>query len=236
MDVSARLKQLMKERTISIFGGAESMKEKTIMAQRLQSLRKSNGLTQARLAEAVNLRETAIRSYENGLREPNSKAMAALEQYFGVSGAYLRGEADDPGPCHWEAQEKSVSAVRLQQLRKERGLTQKQLSEQLCISVETLINYENGRREPGAAWLGRLELFFGVSGAYIMGLTDERQLTNCVEQRDEAVERTSHPVIQDALPTERRLVQYYRRLDEQQQDILLGWAAELAGLEDRSRI
>lgn len=78
------------------------MKEKPIMAQRIQELRKARNLTQAQLAAEVGLRDTAIRSYENGLREPNSKAMAALEQYFGVSGAYLRGETDDPAPYYWE--------------------------------------------------------------------------------------------------------------------------------------
>ena len=70
------------------------MKEKPIMAQRIRELRKSQGLTQAQLATETGLKETAIRSYENGLREPNSKAMAALERYFRVSGEYLRGEVD----------------------------------------------------------------------------------------------------------------------------------------------
>ena len=70
------------------------MKEKTVMAQRIRELRKSKNLTQARLAQLTGLKETAIRSYENSLREPNSKAMAALEEYFNVSGAFLRGVTD----------------------------------------------------------------------------------------------------------------------------------------------
>ena len=70
------------------------MKEKTVMAQRIRELRKSKNLTQARLAQLTGLKKTAIRSYENSLREPNSKAMAALEEYFNVSGAFLRGETD----------------------------------------------------------------------------------------------------------------------------------------------
>ncbi|MDO5603171.1 MAG: helix-turn-helix transcriptional regulator, partial [Oscillospiraceae bacterium] len=70
------------------------MKEKPVMAQRIKELRKAKGLTQAQLANETNLKETAIRSYENGLREPNSKAMVALERYFKVSGEYLRGEVD----------------------------------------------------------------------------------------------------------------------------------------------
>lgn len=70
------------------------MKKKPVMAQRIRELRKAQGLTQAQLAAETGLKETAVRSYENGLREPNSKAMAALERYFRVSGEYLRGEVD----------------------------------------------------------------------------------------------------------------------------------------------
>lgn len=58
----------------------------------LKYLRRDCNLTQRQLAEETGLSLSAIVSYENGLREPNSKAMAVLERYFGVSGEYLRGE------------------------------------------------------------------------------------------------------------------------------------------------
>lgn len=70
------------------------MYEKSAMGQRIQELRKSAGLTQEQLARKIGVSMAAIRNYENGLREPNSKAMAALERYFKVSGEYLRGESD----------------------------------------------------------------------------------------------------------------------------------------------
>ena len=66
-------------------------------ANRIKELRTAKGLSQAELATAVGLTRKSIINYENGLREPNSRAMAALEGYFRVSGAYLRGEIDDPG-------------------------------------------------------------------------------------------------------------------------------------------
>lgn len=58
----------------------------------LKYLRKDCNLTQKQLAEETGLSLSAIVSYENGLREPNSRAMAILERYFNVSGEYLRGE------------------------------------------------------------------------------------------------------------------------------------------------
>lgn len=70
------------------------MYQKSAMGQRIQELRKAEGLTQDQLAQKIGVSMAAIRNYENGLREPNSKAMAALERYFKVSGEYLRGEVD----------------------------------------------------------------------------------------------------------------------------------------------
>ena len=70
------------------------MNKKSAMGKRIQELRKSAGLTQDQLAAKIGVSMAAIRNYENGLREPNSKAMAALERFFNVSGEYLRGEVD----------------------------------------------------------------------------------------------------------------------------------------------
>lgn len=70
------------------------MNQRSIMGQRIQELRKAEGLTQDQLAQKIGVSMAAIRNYENGLREPNSKAMVALERYFNVSGEYLRGEVD----------------------------------------------------------------------------------------------------------------------------------------------
>lgn len=70
------------------------MGKRSTMGQRIQELRKAEGLTQDQLAQKIGVSMAAIRNYENGLREPNSKAMAALERYFRVSGEYLRGEID----------------------------------------------------------------------------------------------------------------------------------------------
>ncbi len=64
------------------------------LSEILKELRKSEGLSQAELAKKVGLSVHAINSYESGRREPNSKAMAALERYFGVSGDYLRGNLE----------------------------------------------------------------------------------------------------------------------------------------------
>lgn len=64
-------------------------------AERLKVLRESQQLSRQALADATGLSVHSISSYENGRREPNSKALTILENYFQVSGAYLRGESED---------------------------------------------------------------------------------------------------------------------------------------------
>ena len=61
----------------------------------LKQLRKSNKLTQKELAENIGVSEITIRSYESGRRLPNSETLVKLENYFNVSGAYLRGETEE---------------------------------------------------------------------------------------------------------------------------------------------
>ena len=76
---------------------SQKSSEKNAMGKRIQELRKAAGLTQDQLAAKIGVSMAAVRNYENGLREPNSKAMVALERFFNVSGEYLRGNVDrDP--------------------------------------------------------------------------------------------------------------------------------------------
>ena len=66
----------------------------TPLSKRIKDLRSEKGITQRQLASEIGVSYGSIVDYENGRREPNSKAMAALERYFRVSGEYLRGEID----------------------------------------------------------------------------------------------------------------------------------------------
>ena len=63
--------------------------------------------------------------------------------------------------------------MKLHELRKARGMTQKELSEALGVTIRTVTNYENGSREPNIATLIKLADLFDVSLDYLTGRTDE---------------------------------------------------------------
>lgn len=60
----------------------------------------------------------------------------------------------------------------LKELRKEQGLTQQQLAEQLKLSVSIISKWENGKHQPTIEDLKLLVNFFHVSADYLIGLED----------------------------------------------------------------
>lgn len=64
--------------------------------------------------------------------------------------------------------------VRLKQLRQARNLRQTDLAREICVSVQSLSNYELGQREPDFITLNKLADYFNVSVDYLLGRTDEQ--------------------------------------------------------------
>lgn len=84
---------------------------------------------------------------------------------------------------------------RLKQLRKEAGLTQEELANNLNISTITLLRYEKEQREPTKKIALLIANFFDVSTDYLFGLNieDNRdgmiQITKLEYERLKAIEQ-----------------------------------------------
>ncbi len=61
---------------------------------------------------------------------------------------------------------------RIRQLRKEKGITMKQLGNSLGISESVVSRYETGKHQPDIATQIRLSKFFGVTVGYLIGAED----------------------------------------------------------------
>lgn len=68
---------------------------------------------------------------------------------------------------------KSVFGERLIELRKEKGLSQNDLSAKTDLSQSAISRWENGEREPTASALYILAMFFEKSADYLIGIEDE---------------------------------------------------------------
>ena len=68
---------------------------------------------------------------------------------------------------------KSLFSQRLSRLRKERGLSQKQLGEVIGVSNKAICTMELGTRETTFEKLVLLAEYFHVSADYLLGITDD---------------------------------------------------------------
>ncbi|KXS41415.1 MAG: helix-turn-helix domain-containing protein [Candidatus Frackibacter sp. T328-2] len=71
---------------------------------------------------------------------------------------------------------------RIKELRKEKGLLQRELAEELNITQQTISLYESEKRYPDAKSLNKMAKYFDVSIDYLLGNTDERQKADHIKQ------------------------------------------------------
>lgn len=68
-----------------------------MLGPRIAVLRKEAGLSQAELAQQLNVSPSAVGMYEQGRREPPARMLVALAEIFGVSTDFLlTGRAQSP--------------------------------------------------------------------------------------------------------------------------------------------
>ena len=79
-----------------------------------------------------------------------------------------------------------MNGERLSELRRDRGMSQKQLGDILSVSKYTISSYENEKTSPDDENKKILAKTFGVSLDYLMGLIDEpfpyerEKMPNCI--------------------------------------------------------
>lgn len=71
--------------------------------------------------------------------------------------------------------------IRLSELRKEKGLSQRQMASEFNVSQGTYCNWEKGTTEPSIEQLIAMSNFFGVSVDYLINNTDEIGIVNIFE-------------------------------------------------------
>jgi len=85
----------------------------------LRSLREREKLTQAELAEKLEISKSAISMYENGNREPDFEQLEAIADFFNVDMDYLTGRSSvshyilDPNDITSDDEKAIIKAYRL---------------------------------------------------------------------------------------------------------------------------
>lgn len=134
------------------------------MAKQLKEVRKSRGLTQEQVAEALRVSVGTISGYERGYRRPDPDMIVQLADLYDVSTDYILGR-------HTITQT-NVFGQKIREMRISKELTPDALSKSLDISSDILTSYEAGTRTPDLYIAEKLATYFGVSVDYLLGRTN----------------------------------------------------------------
>lgn len=110
--------------------------------------------------------------------------------------------------------------MRIKELRKEAGKTQKEVAEKLGVTSQCFGHYENGKSSPEPEMLIKIADYFLVSVDYLIGRSDDLGILTF---------RTEEDTLTD---TEREILRLSRRLGAAGQKQLADYAAFLYTRED----
>ena len=73
-------------------------------------------------------------------------------------------------------------AERLKELRKEKGLSQSELAEQLGVAINTVSQWELGNRMPEKKTITQIARFFDVLESFLLGERDIKDIEEMAEE------------------------------------------------------
>lgn len=116
----------------------------------------------------------------------------------------------------------------LKLLRDLKGKSQQEVCSELNIEQSTLANYENDRRIPKLDILVKMANYYNCSVDFIIG--NEHHVVNYTTASESPIVSETEIVYsteQELSPSERKLLNTFDELNEDNQDILIGKAKEL---------
>lgn len=124
---------------------------------KLKKLRGQMGLSQRDFAEVAKLTQANVSKYERGAHEPNSQSLHRLANGLGVEISELMAS-----PVRKKSS--SFSGENLREIRSNKKISLKKMSEDLDMKHPTISRYETGKiKNPSPAVLKRMSDYLGVS-------------------------------------------------------------------------
>ena len=136
----------------------------------IRELRKLRGMTQTDLGSEIGVTKGTIALIEQGQRNISTALAMKICEVFGITMSQLFGEEN--------IKQLMVMKV-LPQLREEKHLSQRALAESIGTDLETVSDWEKGRKYPSDRALKVLSNFFDVSLEYLEGASEERDPLFC---------------------------------------------------------
>lgn len=143
---------------------------------RISELRLDNDLKQKEIATKLNVSENNYSKWERGVTDIPLLKSNELANFYDCSLDYLFGISNkNIKPDNKEINLKLMSK-RILSLRKEKNLTQEQVSEYIGFHQRTYAHYEDGSRIPTSFKVYYIAIYYNVSLDYIVGRREKKEL------------------------------------------------------------
>ena len=130
---------------------------------------------------------------------------------------------------HANKMKRSVFAHRLRMLRRQMGVTQKEIAQSLNIDRSTYAYYETDKTNPDLITLRRIASIFHVSTDYLLGI--ETPAIHAAPVRDRGPEPASEGILSGLQEDERIFILLYRQLDTEQRENLVRYVMDTINRE-----
>lgn len=172
-------------------GGRKTVKKTVrteIFAKRLNELMKANNETVYTIAEKLSLSSGTISRYMNCVISPKITTVESLARLFKVDTMWLLGYDVEKGSINTTdkfdalTRESGIKnfGQRLKQARKNKNLTQKELSEKVGVSKSSIGGYELGVNSPTDSVLVKLFEVLEVEPNYLF----QDSFDQCIETKE----------------------------------------------------
>ncbi len=147
------------------------------LTTRYEELRLDCELKQGDIANVLGVKRNTYSKWENCINDMKLDKSNALANYYQTSLDYLLGLSHVRNfiPEHYKIDYKKL-VERLLQLRKDKKLTQEELSNKLGFLQRTYAYYESGKRIPTTLKLLVIAQYYDISFDYLVGRTDNKEI------------------------------------------------------------
>ena len=155
-----------------------SIKDIKIKENRLEELRLDNDLKQKDIANELNISGKNYSDWERGVTDIPLEKSNELANYYDCSLNYLFGLSNIKTINERKNINLELLSQRLLDTRKERNLTQSELSKDVGYHQRTYAHYENGSRIPTSFKVFYIALYYNISLDYLVGKSDIKEIAN----------------------------------------------------------
>lgn len=141
----------------------------------IKTARINANLSQKEIAITLGVSVPTVSDWESGKKFPSGKNLIKLAQVLRTTTDFLLGCEDTKKEPTSVAESGLPMMIRIRELREARGMQQKELAIDLCVSQPTISDWESGRKVPSARSTQKLADYFNVSIDYLLGRTDEKE-------------------------------------------------------------